>query len=146
MSASQARLRLERLIAKGCQFEIKDVSRRSHRQNAYLHLIIGWFCAEFGYKSKDDFERIKRRYYKIECNPAIFIIGQSVDRLSGEKIYDCRSSADLTTEEMSLSITRFRNWASQEHGVYLPSADEQGLVQEMERDLARLRTQGWIDY
>ena len=146
LSVAQARLRLEKLIDQGKTFEIKDMSRRSTRQNSYLHLIIGWFCQNFGYKSKEDVERIKKRHYKVECNYDLYVVSEGKDKLTGETLYECRSSADLTTEEMTLSITRFRNWASQEWGVYLPSPDEQSLLAEMEKDMAMLRQSGWIDY
>ena len=48
-----------------------------------------------------------------------------------------RSSADLDSAEMSTSITRFRNWASAECGIYLPSADEDRLIQLMEIEIGR---------
>ena len=38
---------------------------------------------------------------------------------------------------MSLSIERFRNWAAQEAGIYIPSADEAILIQQMEIEIER---------
>nr|DAY59128.1 MAG TPA: hypothetical protein [Caudoviricetes sp.] len=38
---------------------------------------------------------------------------------------------------MNTSIDRFRNWASAEAGVYIPSADEERLIQLMEIDIER---------
>lgn len=37
--------------------------------------------------------------------------------------------------EMSLTIERFRNFAISEAGVYIPSADEERLIQLMEIDI-----------
>ena len=48
-----------------------------------------------------------------------------------------RSSTTLTTDEMTTSIERLRNWASEEVGIYLPSADEHKLVQLMEMEVQR---------
>lgn len=49
-----------------------------------------------------------------------------------------RSSADLTKEEMTLSIDRFRNWSSSVAGIYLPSPEDGEMMiymmQEVERN------------
>ena len=49
-----------------------------------------------------------------------------------------RSSADLSTAEMTLSIDRFRDWSSAVAGIYLPAAGEKEMLiyaqQEVERN------------
>ena len=49
-------------------------------------------------------------------------------------------SASLSTEEMSLSLDRFRNWASETAGIYIPSPDDARLVQLMELETERNKT------
>lgn len=48
-----------------------------------------------------------------------------------------RSSAELDTEEMSVSIERFRNFASSEVGIYLPSPNERELLIYMQQEIER---------
>lgn len=47
-----------------------------------------------------------------------------------------RSSSELDTAEMTQAIERFRNWAASE-GIYIPSADEERMVQLMEIEVSR---------
>ena len=50
-----------------------------------------------------------------------------------------RSSAELTTAEMSLSIDRFRNWSASVAGIYLPSANEQQMLVYAQQEIERNR-------
>lgn len=56
----------------------------------------------------------------------------------GKEVTYLRSSAELTTGEMTLSIDRFRNWSASVAGIYLPAANEQQALiyaqQEIERN------------
>lgn len=56
----------------------------------------------------------------------------------GKEVTYLRSSAELTTGEMTLSIDRFRNWSASVAGIYLPAANEQQMLiyaqQEIERN------------
>lgn len=122
LDIQRARTRLEYLISKGKVFELKAVEKRSRKQNSYLHLILGWFACEY----HDTLEYVKENYYKRLCNKDLFISIED-DPFCG-KVERVRSSSELTTEEMTLSIERFRNWSSAEAGIYLPSSDEQGLL------------------
>lgn len=106
---------------------------RSARQNSYLHAALGYFASQTGYSP----EYVKQEYYKRLCNRDIFEREVS-DRFLG-RICVLRSSASLTTEEMTLSIERFRNWAAEAAGVYIPSPDEAQLVQLMEIEAERYR-------
>jgi hypothetical protein len=49
-----------------------------------------------------------------------------------------RSSKDISKEEMSLAIDRFRIWASQE-GYYLPSPDDKRLLESIEYKMGQQR-------
>ena len=103
-------LRLEKV-------ELVNRSKRSIRQNDYLHVLIRILAIETGVTE----EYSKQVYFKQLANPNIFI-AESVDKVTGDKITYLRSSSDLTTEEMSRAINTFRHW-SEENGYYLPEAD-----------------------
>ncbi|MFC2657843.1 MAG: hypothetical protein ACFN1F_03460 [Segatella sp.] len=105
--------------------------RRSLPQNRYLHVLLAYFGTQTG----NTLEWVKQQYYKKLVNPDLFI-REKEDKYLG-KIKVLRSSADLDTSEFSLSIERFRNWASQEAGIYLPSADEYIIIQQMEIEIER---------
>lgn len=100
--------------------------KRSLPQNRYLHVILAYFGTQTG----NTLEWVKQQYYKKLVNPDLFI-REKEDKFLG-RIKVLRSSADLDTAEMSLSVDRFRNWAAQEAGIYIPSADEAILIQQME--------------
>lgn len=105
--------------------------RRSDQQNKYLHVILGYFAVETG----NTLDWVKQQYFKKLVNGEIFIREQD-DKYLG-KIKILRSSADLDSAEMTTAIERFRNWASSEAGVYLPSANEEELLSLMEIEISR---------
>lgn len=120
-------LRAKKLTESGKIVELTEKKpRRSLPQNRYLHVILAYFGTQTG----NTLEWVKQQYYKKLVNPDLFI-REKEDKYLG-KIKVLRSSADLDTSEFSLSIERFRNWAAQEAGIYIPSADEAMLVQQME--------------
>lgn len=125
-------LRAKKLAESGKVIELTEKKpRRSLPQNKYLHVLLAYFGTQTG----DTLEWVKQQYYKKLVNPDLFI-QEKEDRYLG-KIKVLRSSADLDTSEFSLSIERFRNWASQEAGIYLPSADEYIIIQQMEIEIER---------
>lgn len=107
--------------------------KRSNQQNAYLHVILGYFAMECG----NSLEWVKQQYFKKLVNAEIFIREQE-DKFLG-KIKILRSSADLDSAEMTTAIDRFRNWASAEAGVYLPSANEEEMLTLMEVEISRYK-------
>lgn len=120
-------LRAKKLAESGKIVELTEKKpRRSLPQNKYLHVLLAYFGTQTG----NTLEWVKQQYYKKLVNPDLFI-REKEDKYLG-KIKVLRSSADLDTSEFSLSIERFRNWAAQESGVYLPSADEHIIIQQME--------------
>lgn len=126
--------RSDSLLEKGQDVvELKTKTSRSLRQNAYLHLILGWFAAETG----NTREFVKREYFKRLVNAEIFV-SYIDDRWLG-RTEIIKSSAEVTKEEMTTAIERFRNWSSQEAGIYLPSADEQNYLEQLEIELGRYR-------
>lgn len=125
-------LRAKKLAESGKVIELTEKKpRRSLPQNKYLHVLLAYFGTQTG----NTLEWVKQQYYKKLVNPDLFI-QEKEDRYLG-KIKVLRSSADLDTSEFSLSVERFRNWASQEAGIYLPSADEYIIIQQMEIEIER---------
>ena len=125
-------LRANKLAASGKVIELTEKKpRRSLPQNKYLHVILAYFGTQTG----NTLEWVKQQYYKKLVNPDLFI-RKKEDKYLG-RIKVLRSSADLDTSEFSLSIERFRNWAAQEAGIYIPSADEAILIQQMEIEIER---------
>lgn len=125
-------LRAKKLAESGKVIELTEKKpRRSLPQNKYLHVLLAYFGTQTG----NTLEWVKQQYYKKLVNPDLFI-QEKEDKYLG-KIKVLRSSADLDTSEFSLSIERFRNWASQEAGIYLPSADEYIIIQQMEIEIER---------
>ena len=61
------------------------------------------------------------------------------DFFTGEQRKVMRSSSDLTTEEMTIAIERFRNWSADKAGIYIPSPEEHRLVQQMEIEVQRAK-------
>ena len=125
-------LRAKKLAESGKVIELTEKKpRRSLPQNKYLHVLLAYFGTQTG----NTLEWVKQQYYKKLVNPDLFI-REKEDKYLG-RIKVLRSSADLDTSEFSLSIERFRNWASQEAGIYLPSADEYIIIQQMEIEIEK---------
>ena len=128
------KVRVNHLFAQGKQVELTEKTFRSLRQNSYLHCLLGILAIDQGLT----IDYVKEFYYKRLVNPDIFVLTKE-DKLVG-KIEVLRSSKDLTKEEMSKSIDKLRNWASSELGCYLPSADEESLLQQAEMEIQRYRS------
>ena len=132
LHAAQARAKLEKLIRDGKVFDLTEKKpQRTLNQNSYLHVLISYFACQTGNTA----EWVKREYYKKLVNSSLFI-REREDRFLGKVKY-LRSSADLTTEEMTLSIDRFRNWSAESAGIYLSSPDEGRLISLMEMEIER---------
>ena len=125
-------LRAKKLADKGAIIELTEKKpRRTLSQNSYLHVTIAYFASQYGCTT----EWAKRRYFKQLVNPELFV-REKDDEFLGRVKY-LRSSADLDVSEMSLAIDRWRNWCSMEASIYIPSADEAILIQQMEVEINR---------
>ena len=93
----------------------KKLPNRTLAQNSYLHLLLGYFGSEYGCS----LEEAKIDFYKRTCNRDLF--ERKTVNKKGREVTYLRSSAELTTGEMTLSIDRFRNWSASVAGVYLPA-------------------------
>ena len=109
----------------------KKLPNRSTQQNRYFYLILSWFACETGYSV----DEIKVDIFKRICNKEIF--ERYRDNKHGEKIKYLRSSSDLDTLEMTTAIDRFRNYASAQAGIYLPSPNESQFLTYIEQEIER---------
>lgn len=128
---SQARNFLERYISKGEVVEIrKKDCERTPSQNRYLHYILSFFADETGYS----LDEVKVTFFKRTCNCDIFVRSHTNKR--GKDVEYLRSTSELTKEEMSLAISRFRNWSSMPPvGIYIPSPEDKDFVRYCESRL-----------
>lgn len=125
--------RCSSLIEKQAVVDLTEKVQRSLTQNAYLHAIIGAVAMECG----TSLDYAKENYFKRLCNTALFV-REVDDKRIGCKVQVLRSTADLTKEEMSTAIDRFKRWAA-EQGMYLPEPGDDALLREIEIEMAKMR-------
>lgn len=119
-------VKVANLLEKQATIELIEKNYKTVQQNRYLHLIITWFAIENGY----EIEFVKQEYYKKLSNPEIFVV-KRWDKFTQKDIDYIRSITDVTKEEMTLSIERFRIWAAQ-NGTYLPESNEREFLKHIE--------------
>ena len=125
--------RLDNLMGKGAVVELTEKAFRSPNQNRYLHLLIGVVAIETG----NTLEDAKKWYFKETCNPDLFHV-QHRDKM-GNCIDHIRSTAELTKEEMSTAIDRFKRWGA-ENGIYMPNPDDASLLKAIEIEMGRMKS------
>lgn len=108
--------------------------RRTHPQNAYLHLLIGEFAMQTG----NTLEWVKQEYFKRHCNAELFV-RRRTDDLTHKEVEVLRSSRDLDTGEMTTAIDRFKQWAAVECGIDLPDAEDKEWLGYIEREMQHQR-------
>jgi len=128
----KAKDRFEWLILKGKTFELKEKRKdRTYKQNRYLHLILGWFGLELGYtinEAKMIYKKLNLDLYKYIKNNNTFL----------------RSSAELNTKQMSLTIEKFRNYSNNELGIYLPEANEVAYLNHIEQEINKYNSKVYL--
>ena len=125
--------RMDNLMEKGAVVELTEKTFRSPNQNRYLHLLIGVVAIETG----NTLEDAKKWYFKETCNPDLFHV-QHRDKM-GNCIDHIRSTAELTKEEMSTAIDRFKRWGA-ENGIYMPNPDDASLLKAIEIEMGRMKS------
>ena len=125
--------RCKALLDKGVVVDLAERTFRSRNQNSYLHLLIGVVAMETG----TTVAYAKEWYFKKLCNKDLFVTTRA-DRYAGQ-VELVRSSADLTQEEMSMAIDRFKRWGS-ENGIYMPSPGDESLLREIAIEMGRNRS------
>lgn len=112
--------------------ELTEKTARTSSQNRYLHLLIGVVAMDVGVT----LEYAKEEYFKRLVNKDIFCV-QVEDRFFG-KVERLRSSAELTKEEASMAIDRFKQWG-REQGMYMPDPQDESLLRSIEIEMGRMR-------
>jgi len=131
----RAKERLGYLIEKKKTFEITEKKpKRTYSQNNYIHLLFAWFALEYG----ETPEYVKQDIFKKLVNPQIFLT-EYVNYKTGEVREAWRSTADLNTKEMTTAIDNFRDYASKEAGIYLPTPDDLNSLNEIEIQVNNLQ-------
>lgn len=110
--------------------DLTDKRPRSLPQNRYLHVCIGAVALETG----NSLEVIKQEIYKRMVNPDLYL--REKDDPTFGRLEIVRSSRDLTTEEMTLSIERLRKFAA-ENGIYIPAPHEEEMLAQLEYEIAK---------
>lgn len=128
--------RCNALFKKQGIVELSERVKRSNQSNKYLHLL----CSYLGMETGNSLDYVKEIFYKRAANAEIFV-REKEDELLGKTEY-LRSSAELTQEEFSLSVDRFRDWSSQVAGIYLPSPNEEQFLESIEYEMSR--RQRWM--
>lgn len=128
--------RCNALFTKQGIVELSEKTQRSTQQNRYLHLLLGYLAIETG----NTMDYAKEVFYKRTANKELFVREKEDDILG--RIEYLRSSAELSKEEMTLSIDRLRDWSSQTAGIYLPAANEQEFLASIEYELSKYRQ--WV--
>ena len=125
--------RVDNLMEKGTVVELTEKVFRSPNQNRYLHLLIGVVAIETG----NTLEDAKKWYFKETCNSDLFHV-QHRDKM-GNYIDHIRSTAELTKEEMSMAIDRFKRWGA-ENGIYMPNPEDIHLLKQIEIEMGRMKS------
>ena len=125
--------RVDNLMEKGAVVELTEKVFRSPIQNRYLHLLIGVVAIETG----NTLEDAKKWYFKETCNSDLFHV-QHRDKM-GNYIDHIRSTAELTKEEMSMAIDRFKRWGA-ENGIYMPNPEDIHLLKQIEIEMGRMKS------
>ena len=124
--------RVQYLIGKGANIEVVDKRPRSLSSNNYLHAILGVLAMDIGLS----LEEVKQSYFKELVNPDIFIEDKVLPLIGKRK--HIRSTKDLTVEEMSRAIDRFKAWARGEGYIIPEPGDDQRLL-DIEIEMSRHR-------
>lgn len=123
--------KLKYFIKKKKVFELKQKQvSKTYPQIKYVHLIMSWFALEYG----ETMEYIKLEYFKKIVNPTIFEF-EFINRKTGEVRMEYRSLADVTKDELTLAINRFRDFSSKEAGIYLPEPKDLAILQQIEIEI-----------
>ncbi len=126
IDAERAKKRFNALLEEQTVVTLTKKVKRSLRQNGYLHLILGWFAMETGYtlsEAKDIYKRCSKDIFFYKKNEHDFI----------------RSTADLSSSDMTVSIAYFRVYSDRIAEIYLPEPNEEKFLQEIEIEMQRQR-------
>lgn len=129
--ANKFKNKVEVFLKREDYVELRSIRKRTLKQNNYMFVICGILAMETGCS----IEFIKQEVFKRRVNPDLFVVEKD-DPILGH-IQTLRSSRDLNKEEMSKAIDRYLKFCS-ELGIYIPSPEDEALIEEAEYELSRL--------
>ena len=129
LSRRKCSARFNWLMEHALLIDLTDASKRTTKQNNYLHSIIGAVALFVG----ESLEYVKQEIYKREVNGDIYVTEHDNPVLG--HIETIRSSKELNKEEMSVSIDRFRKWAA-EQGIYTPSPGDYEIIAKINEEIS----------
>lgn len=135
LDIDRLRLNVEADIAAGEVVEYKRKALRTPSQNRYLHLVLGVVALETG----NTLEYTKLEYFKKMVNAEYFRT-EKKDRFLGN-VEVWRSTKDISKEDLSVCIDRFKKWAASER-IYIPDQEDKARLRDVEMEMARART--WL--
>ena len=131
-AVAEAKEYLNQAIRNGWKIEIIRKQRtRSLPQNAFFHLLLGYFGMQFGTTMNEPLT-IKEAKTEIKRE-----FGDIFVYFKNDKPY-IRSSADLTTEEMSIVIDRLYKFAA-EQGISLPLVNNEENIDLMKNEIEKCK-------
>jgi hypothetical protein len=110
----------------------KKFSSRTYNQNNYLHLLLSYTAMEYG----ETLEYFKQYIWKRLINKDIFHT-EYINFKTSEKRQDWRSSADLSTKEMTIAIERLILFAAKEMNLELPEAHHFDRIRYIENQIEK---------
>lgn len=127
--------RCNKLFEDGEFVELKKINLdASLSQMKYVHVIIGQFALEYG----ETIEYVKEEIFKKQVNKQIFET-KFVNRKTGKTRIGLRSMKALDKRETTETIERFRDYASKEASIYLPTPNEKEFLKQCQIDMDRVR-------
>lgn len=129
----EAREYLTKLLSQKAIVEITHKHpRRSLNQNNYLHLLLS-YCALHCALTLEEF---KLGIFKAIINKDLFMSRENNEKLNLEYT-KVRSSADLTTDEMSIAVDILKKFASENMDLILPDAGEYDKLNRISNSIER---------
>lgn len=136
--AKEAREYLAKLLSQNACIEIiHKHPRRSLGQNNYVHLLLSC-CALECSLSLDEF---KLGIFKAIINKDLFMSRDNNDKLNLQYT-KVKSTADLTTHEMSIAVDRLKKFAAEKMDLLLPDANEYDKLSNIYNKIERNRN--WL--
>ena len=131
LDRQKADARYESLKARGAFIEIVDKSSRTKAQNSYEHLLMGIVAMDIGIS----LEECKEYYFKRLVNPDIFVVRKTMPFIG--EVCDTLSTSDITQEQTSVAIDRFKRWMY-ENGYFVPSPTDDAVLRDIEIEMGRM--------
>ena len=130
LDVQNLRLKIEKPLENHSMVEVVETKAKTLQQLKYLHTILAYF----GLQTGNTMDEVKTCYFKRIVNKDLFVRKKHDDILGTDREY-LISTANITKEELYEAIERFRNWASNVAGIYIPSSEEYIALLHIEHDI-----------